>query len=104
MKKMEGHFCRENTVVSEDGRTVFCVVRVSRREYEFARDWAEYHSGADPAGTAEEQIEGYISTALSRHIQDMDWKASAEIGALYPKPAPKDVPKMPTEFDDDLPF
>ncbi len=74
---------RSSTPFSKDGCTVFVRLRVDRRDYEFARSWAVFHSEADPGGTAEEQLEGYLNMALLSHIQDMGWMAPKQIEELY---------------------
>jgi hypothetical protein len=90
---------RDDTTISEDGKTVFVRVRVTRRAYEFARHWAIFHAKADPSGTAEDQIEGYLNKALKDHMDEIGWTAPPEIEALYPDDEVK-------EFDPDkeLPF
>jgi|AACY02.2.fsa_nt_gi hypothetical protein len=70
--------------VSDDGCTVFVCLRVDRKAYEFARYWAAFHADADPHGTAECQLEGYLSTALGRAILTANWRPPPEIEALYP--------------------
>lgn len=93
---------RPDTRFSKDGCTVFVRLRVDRRDYEFARQWAAMHAEADPSGTAEDQLEGYLNMALLSHIADADWSAPPEIGALYPEDAKKG---FPTEVDEDeVPF
>ena len=59
-------------------------LRVDRKGYEFARSWAAYHMHADPFGTAECQLEGYLNTALSRAILTTKWRPPPEVEALYP--------------------
>jgi hypothetical protein len=54
--KRKHDFQRRGTRYSKDGQTVFATLRIDRRMYEFARAWAAFHAGADPAGTAEEQL------------------------------------------------
>lgn len=91
---------RRSTRISEGGTTVFVRLRVDRELYEYARHWANLHAGAMPRGTAEDQLEGYLHTALLGGMLDDDWMAPPEILALYPKPEP-------TEKDDDddgIPF
>lgn len=75
---------RSNTRFSDDGCTAFVRLRVDRRSYEFARSWAQFHAKADPGGSAEEQLEGYLNMALTSHMLDLDWTAPPEIEALYP--------------------
>lgn len=48
------------TRFSKDGCTAFVRIRVDRREYEFARQWALFHAAAYPEGTAEDQLEAHI--------------------------------------------
>lgn len=74
---------RKGTRISKDGRTAFVWLRVGRRKYEFARAWAAHHADADPDGTAEDQLEGYLNMALMTHMDETDWKAPPEIEALY---------------------
>lgn len=93
---------QDDTAFSEDGCTVFVRLRVDRRHYEYARKWAAFHGPAMPDGTAEDQLEGYISAALDRAIAEDGWKAAPEIEALYPKPAP--YKKSAVDMDDDIPF
>lgn len=75
---------RESTEMSEDGCTVYVCLRVDRRDYEFARSWVEFHAVADPDGTVEGHLEGYLNTALARAISQANWRPSAAIQALYP--------------------
>lgn len=83
MKKRQ-NFQSYGTRFSEDGCTVFVCLRVDRRDYEFARSWAKLHAVADPDGTAEGHLEGYLNTALARAISQANWRAPASIEALYP--------------------
>lgn len=93
---------RNGTTVSRDGCTVFVTLCVNRRGYEFAREWAAFHAGADPAGTAEDQLEGYLNMALLSQMQDMDWVAPPEIEALYPQLS--HCEKSDYDLDDGIPF
>jgi hypothetical protein len=79
MKKRQ----RRGTQFSKDGCTVFVKLRVDRRYYEFARFWAFEHAVGDPAGTAEDHLEGYLNAALSDAIAETGWEAPAEIDLLY---------------------
>ena len=88
---------RPGTRFSRDGCTAFVRLRVDRREYEFARAWAAFHAEGDPAGTAEDHLEGYLNMALMSHMADLRWRASPEIEALYPELPASDP-------DDELPF
>jgi hypothetical protein len=103
MKKRQ----RRGTRFSDDGLTVFVNLRVNRRFYEFARFWANAHAVADPAGTAEDQLEGYLNTAISSAIAAAEWEAPAEIEALYGPALPPKVVRwkglkmvVPSEFRD----
>jgi hypothetical protein len=90
----------KRTRFSKDGCTAFVHLRVDRRAYEFARFWAAYHAGAEPTGTAEDHLEGYLNLALMEHMEEIDWMAPPDIEALYPK-----MPdKAPGDWDDDIPF
>lgn len=73
------------TRFSPDGCTAFVQLRVDRQAYEFARQWAVFHAEADPDGTAEEQLEGYLAMALMAHMHREKWKPPEEIAALYLK-------------------
>ena len=90
---------RKGTTYSDDGLSVFVQLRVSRRDYEFCRHWAHFHAKADPAGTAEDQLEGYLNMALMGAIEESDWSAPAEIEALYPE-----AKKAPDDMGDGIPF
>lgn len=95
-------FQRCGTRVSKDGRTAFVRLRVDRRLYEFARAWAAFHAEADPAGTAEDQLEGYLSAALWDQIVKTGWSPPHEIKALFPI---GEWVGNPRNFsDDELPF
>jgi len=74
-------------------------LQVDRRAYEFARYWAFFHAVADPTGTAEDHLEGYLSVAMRSAIQDSEWEAPPEIEALYP---PSEAGK--SDMDDEIPF
>jgi hypothetical protein len=99
--KQDKHFQRASTRFANGGRTVLVWLRVDRRDYEFARQWAEFHAAAFPSGTAEDQLEGYLNMALLSHVADMKWIAPPEIEALYPK-RKSEVP--PSDDDDRIPF
>jgi hypothetical protein len=100
--RQDNKYQRNGTRFSEDGCTVFVMLRVDRRSYEFARAWAAFHAEADPAGTAEDQLEGYLNMALMSHMQDMDWVASPEVEALYPRLSDRE--KSGDDLDDGIPF
>jgi hypothetical protein len=93
---------RNSTRFSKDGCTVFVVLRVDRRNYEFARAWAAFHADADPTGTAEDQLEGYLNMALMTHMDETDWKGPPEIEALYRRSS--DYENSGDEVDDGIPF
>ncbi|WP_011583111.1 MULTISPECIES: hypothetical protein [Chelativorans] len=98
----KNHHQRSGTRFSKDGRTVFVWLRVDRRKYEFARSWALHHADADPDGTAEDQLEGYLNMALMEHMDEMDWRGSPEIEAYY-----RGLPnygKPVGDSDDEIPF
>ena len=99
---MTRRFQRSSTRFSKDGRTVFATLRIDRGFYEFARAWAAYHAGADPAGTAEEQLEGYLAMAGMEAMDASDWQPPPEIEALYP--AQEEQKAVPSDMDDDIPF
>lgn len=101
-KKPKTDHQRADTRFSKDGCTVFVRLRVDRRKYEFARQWAVFHAEADPEGTAEEQLEGYLNMALMHHMGETDWIAPPQIEALYPKRNPDE--KSANDLDDDIPF
>lgn len=94
---------RPGTRFSEDGCTAFVRLRVTRRSYEFARAWAMFHAAADPGGTAEDHLEGYLATALAGHIEALDWTAPPEIEALYPKVRESSRTRSGS-VDDGIPF
>jgi hypothetical protein len=79
---MQANHQRADTRFSDDGRAVFVRLQVSREDYEFARSWAEFHSDADPAGTAEDHLEGTLNTALLSHRQELGWEPSEAIKAF----------------------
>lgn len=93
---------RSGTRFSKDGRTVFVRLRVDRQGYEFARSWALHHADADPDGTAEDQLEGYLNMALMTHMDETDWKAPPEIEAAYR--GLRDYGKPVGDLDDGIPF
>lgn len=93
---------RSGTRFSKDGRTVFVRLRVNRRFYEFARWWAAFHADADPDGTAEGQLEGYLNMALITHMDETDWKGPEEIEAAYR--GLSDYGKSGDDMDDGIPF
>jgi hypothetical protein len=93
---------RSSTRFSKDGCTVFVRLRVDRRDYEFARSWAAFHSEADPSGTAEEQLEGYLNMALLSHMQDMGWIAPKQIEELYSRSEYYEKPDH--DVDDGIPL
>ncbi len=80
---MSKSYRRADTEFSADGRTVFATLRIDRKDYEFARSWAEFHARADPYGTAEDQLEGYLNMALLEAKARANWRAPPEIKALY---------------------
>jgi hypothetical protein len=90
---------RRSTRFSDDGLTVFARLRVDRRAFEFARHWAFFHAKADPAGTAEEHLEGYLDRAMLSAMEDSGWQAPPEIEALYPPPK-----EGKSDMDDGIPF
>ena len=93
---------RKDTRLSRDGRTVSVRLRVDRRSYEFARQWAAAaHSGDHYTYTAEDQLESYLDMALLSHMDEMDWFAPPLIAALYPQ---HDEGNAENDFDDDIPF
>lgn len=99
---MKKRFQRPDTRFSRDGRNVFVRLQVERRMYEFARAWAAFHAEVDPAGTAEEQLEGYLYMALIEAVGAAGWRPPAEIEALYP--AAEAGQGLPDEEDDGIPF
>ncbi|MBJ6371800.1 hypothetical protein [Sedimentitalea arenosa] len=99
---MSKNFERRDTRFSADGRTVFVRLRINRKDFEFARSWAEFHAAADPAGTAEDHLEGYLSMALLEAREHAKWRAPPEIEALYPA-VDKGLRGLP-DMDDGIPF
>lgn len=93
---------RNSTRFSRDGCTVFVMLSVDRRSYEFARSWAAFHADAYPPGTAEDHLEGYLNMALMSHMQDMDWVAPPEIEALFPRLSERKCSS--DDPDDGIPF
>lgn len=71
------------TRFSKDGCTAFVRLRVDRRDYEFARQWALFHAEGDPEGTAEIQLEGYLAMAMLNHQTEMNWEPPEAIEQLY---------------------
>lgn len=101
--KQDNEHQRNGTRFSTDGRTVLVTLLVDRRGYEFARAWAVFHAGADPAGTAEDKLDGYLNMALLSHMEDMGWVAPLEIEALYPRLSDSRKPNG-DDLDDGIPF
>lgn len=93
---------RNDTRFSKDGRTVFVTLRVDRRSYEFARSWAAFHADADPEGTAEDQLEGYLNMVLLSHMAETDWHAPPRIEAYYRGLMEGEKPGH--DLDDGIPF
>jgi hypothetical protein len=87
-----------STRFSKNGTTVFVRLRVDRRLYEFARQWARLHHAAMPDGTAEDQLEGYLNTALTKAQDMQNWQCPPEIEALYPPSRPA---TSPNDLDDE---
>lgn len=102
MENRNDRYRRPGTRFSKNGRTAFVRLRIDRRCYEFARAWAGFHAPAFPAGTAEDQLEGYLISALLEHMAALDWKAPPEIDALYPQDRRDTGPK--NDIDDGIPF
>ena len=92
---------RCQTSVSEDGRTVLVTLRVDRGEYEFARSWAAYLFCEEYPCTVESELENFLSSALSWHMNQMDWEPPAEIEARVPRDKDRE---QESGFDDDIPF
>jgi hypothetical protein len=93
---------RSSTRLAKDGRSVFVRLRVDRRDYEFARAWAVFHAEADPQGTAEDQLEGYLSMALMHNRERCGWQPPEEIAALF---AGDEVARNPQNpLDDGIPY
>ncbi|WP_126978579.1 hypothetical protein [Frigidibacter oleivorans] len=95
-------FQRRGTRVLKDGRTAFVRLQVDRRLYEFAKAWAAFHAEADPAGTAEEHLEGYLEATLREHMVKTGWSPPAEIKALFPAGLLPGNPQ--NSLDDGIPF
>lgn len=95
---MSKHQSRSTRIV---GTTVFAVLRVDRRAYEYARMWAERHSGPGLDMTAEDQLEGYLNAAMKEAMEADDWQCPPAIDALYPPPKPV---TPAGDLDDDIPF
>ena len=95
-------FQRPSTRFCPDGRSVWVVLNVDRRMYEYAREWARHHALADPEGTAEDQLEGHLNMALINGMCADNWEAPSEIEALYPAPEP--LGTRPNDLNDDIPF
>lgn len=100
--RQNNSFQRSDTRYSKDGCTVFVRLRVDRRSYEFARSWARFHAKADPSGTAEVHLEGYLNMTLLTHMLEQDWIAPSEIEALYPRCVGSSL--SDDDFDDEIPF
>ena len=77
--------CLGGAKVSEDGRRVFVTLGVDRSEYEFARSWAEYLCGESYPCTVESELENFLSSALSWHMDQMDRASPAEAVSLLPE-------------------
>lgn len=100
--KRSKKYRRKGTRFSKDGCTAFVRLRVGRRGYEFARWWAMHHADADPEGTAEDQLEGYLNMALMAHMDEMDWKEPPEIEADYR--GLRTYGESEDDLDDGVPF
>lgn len=98
----KGAFQNRSTRFYDGGRTAIVMLRVDRRDYEFARQWAAYHAKAFPQGTAEDQLEGYLNAALLSHVQELNWRAPQEIESLYPTPTIS--MSAVDDLDDGIPF
>jgi len=101
-QEMKKKHQRVNTRFSADGRTVFVTLRIDRKDYEFARSWAVFHARADPQGTAEDHLEGYLNMALQEAREYANWRAPPEINALYPAVDRRFEGKA--DMDDGIPF
>lgn len=95
-------FQRRETRISKDGRTVSVRLQVDRRLYEFAKAWAAVHAEADPAGTAEDQLEGYLAATLREQMEKTGWAPPPEIKALFPAGLLPGNPQ--NSLDDGIPF
>lgn len=73
-----------STRFSACGRIVSVTLPIDRRKYEFGYWWAVRHAAADPYGTAEEHLAGYMSVGIEGHMNELNWRAPAAIEALYP--------------------
>jgi hypothetical protein len=93
---------RKGTRFSKDGRTVFVMLRVDRRSYEFARWRAALLADADPGGTAEDQLEGYQNMGVIGDMDETGWKAPPQIEALYR--GLREDEKSDHDLDDGIPF
>lgn len=93
---------RASTRFSGEGRTVFVSLQIDRKDYEFARFWAEFHERADPNGTAEDHLEGYLNMALLGSRERANWRAPPEIEALYPSVGK--AFRGTDDMDDGIPF
>lgn len=92
---------RAGTRFLDEGRVALVTLRVDRRAYEFARHWAAFHAPADPQGTAEDHLEGYLGSALRDAMAASEWAAPPEIEALCPQPRET---KRHGDLDDELPW
>lgn len=99
--KRKNKYRRKGTRFSRDGRTAFVWLRVGRRGYEFASAWAALLADADPDGTAEDQLEGYLNMALITHMDETAWNGPPEIEALY---RGLNEDETGNDMDDGLPF
>jgi hypothetical protein len=99
MDDAEQSHMRPDTRMSGDGETVLVRLRVTRRAYELARWWALFHSGAMPAGTAEDQLEGYLNAAMADALDG----APDGFKAGWPAPAAK-AGTGKSDLDDGIPF
>ena len=93
---------RASTRLSQDGRSVFVRLNVSRLDFEFARAWAAFHAQADPAGTAEDHLEGMLASAVLDHRLECGWCPPPEIANQIA--ADSGGFKRVTETEDELPF
>jgi hypothetical protein len=99
MEDTEQSRMRSDTRMLGDGGTVLVRLRVNRRAYELARWWAEFHSGAMPDGTAEDQLEGYLNAAMADALDS----APDAFKAAWPAPAAK-AGTGKSDMDDGIPF
>ena len=79
---------------------MFARPRVDRRAYDYARHWARLNHRAMPDGTAEDQLEGYLNTAMMKVMADDKWQCPPEIEALCPPPRPAPA----SDLDDHISF